>query len=100
MSLMSLIVFRPPPKREIKRSEFIWLTTCNNANQLCAVHYFRESAKYTILYSHANGEDIGMISNWLKFLSKRLNVNIFVYDYSGYGYSEGEIHLLLFKYCF
>ena len=87
---MSLLLFRPPPKRKIERKEFIWLTTANNANQICAVHYCRVNTKYTLLYSHANGEDIGMISNWLKSLSRSLNVNIFVYDYSGYGYSEGD----------
>lgn len=39
----------------------------------------------TILYSHANAEDLGNIYPWCKFLSKMLGVNIFAYDYTGYG---------------
>lgn len=45
----------------------------------------------TILYSHANAEDLGSIYPWCKFLSKMLRVNLFAYDYSGYGmaYEDG-----------
>ena len=39
----------------------------------------------TLLYSHANAEDLGSIYPWCKFLSKMLQVNLFAYDYSGYG---------------
>ena len=51
----------------------------------------------TILYSHANAEDLGNIYPWCKFLSKMLGVNIFAYDYTGYGLAtdQGE-SLLLF----
>ncbi len=50
----------------------------------------------TILYSHANAEDLGNIYPWCKFLSKMLGVNIFAYDYTGYGLAtdQGE-----FCYC-
>ena len=44
----------------------------------------------TILYSHANAEDLGNIYPWCKFLSKMLGVNIFAYDYTGYGLATGE----------
>lgn len=39
----------------------------------------------TLLYSHANAEDLGSIYPWCKFLSKMLRVNLFAYDYTGYG---------------
>ena len=50
----------------------------------------------TILYSHANAEDLGNIYPWCKFLSKMLGVNIFAYDYTGYGLAtdQGEMRLL------
>ena len=50
----------------------------------------------TILYSHANAEDLGNIYPWCKFLSKMLGVNIFAYDYTGYGLAtdQGESSLL------
>lgn len=42
-------------------------------------------AAVTILYSHANAEDLGNIYPWCKFLSKSLGVNVLAYDYTGYG---------------
>lgn len=39
----------------------------------------------TLLYSHANAEDLGNIYPWCKFLSKSLGVNVLAYDYTGYG---------------
>ena len=47
-------------------------------------------AGITILYSHANAEDLGSIYPWCKFLSKMLQVNLFAYDYSGYGMALGD----------
>lgn len=44
----------------------------------------------TILYSHANAEDLGNIYPWCKFLSKMLGVNIFAYDYTGYGLASDQ----------
>lgn len=46
----------------------------------------------TLLYSHANAEDLGNIYPWCKFLSKSLGVNVLAYDYTGYGLAteQGE----------
>ena len=44
----------------------------------------------TILYSHANAEDLGNIYPWCKFLSKMLGVNVFAYDYTGYGLATDQ----------
>ena len=51
----------------------------------------------TLLYSHANAEDLGNIYPWCKFLSKSLGVNVLAYDYTGYGLAtdQGE-----FLFCF
>ena len=42
----------------------------------------------TILFSHGNAEDLGMIYDWFVQLSMELNVNVFSYDYAGYGQSS------------
>lgn len=47
------------------------------------------NSKYTILFSHGNAVDIGNSCGYLLELAMRLQVNIFCYDYSGYGVSEG-----------
>jgi pimeloyl-ACP methyl ester carboxylesterase len=47
-------------------------------------------SQITLLYSHANAEDLGIMFGWLKCLARRLNVNVLAYDYTGYGESDGE----------
>ena len=47
-------------------------------------------AKFTLLFSHANAEDLGLIFEHLKILSQVLQVNVMGYDYTGYGHSSGR----------
>jgi abhydrolase domain-containing protein 17 len=53
------------------------------------VHYPQPQAKYTILYSHGNGEALGDIYPYLQRL-KNLGFNVVAYDYRGYGASLGQ----------
>lgn len=46
-------------------------------------------SRYTILFSHGNAVDMGQMSSFYIGLGTRLKCNIFSYDYSGYGVSEG-----------
>ena len=46
--------------------------------------------RYTLLFSHGNAVDLGQMSSFYVGLSARLGVNIFSYDYSGYGASGGK----------
>jgi hypothetical protein len=41
----------------------------------------------TILFSHGNAEDLGMIFEWFVLVSAELSVNILAYEYDGYGKS-------------
>ena len=50
----------------------------------------RRDAKITILYSHGNAEDLGMMHERIKNMSRELNVNIMCYEYSGYSYATGS----------
>ena len=47
-------------------------------------------SKYTLLYSHGNAVDLGLMSTFFVWLSHRLQIDIFSYDYSGYGSSGGQ----------
>jgi len=49
-----------------------------------------ERAKYTIFYSHGNASDLGQGAASLIQLGIFLSCNIFTYDYSGYGESNGR----------
>lgn len=86
---ISTLVFQPPPPNRLRESKLIWLNT-SRGNRIPATYICTPGAKLTILYSHANAEDLGNIYPWCKFLSKALGANLLAYDYSGYGLSTGE----------
>lgn len=102
---VSSLLFQPPTASKLKEHKIVWLTT-SRGTQIPGfyISYRRqggiESCRslsadeikdscpqdgITILYSHANAEDLGSIYPWCKFLSKMLQVNLFAYDYTGYG---------------
>lgn len=102
---VSTLLFQPPPPSKLKKHKIVWLNT-RRGNSIPGfyISYRRQggvescrslsadeikdsnpSHGLTILYSHANAEDLGSIYPWCKFISKMLQVNLFAYDYSGYG---------------
>jgi fermentation-respiration switch protein FrsA (DUF1100 family) len=50
----------------------------------------RPNAKRAILYCHGNGEDVSMNAYVVAQLSESLDATVFVFDYRGYGHSEGS----------
>jgi len=48
------------------------------------------SSIVTLLFSHGNAEDLGMIVSSLMGIATLLDVNVFAYEYTGYGQSSGE----------
>lgn len=46
-------------------------------------------SKYTILFSHGNAEDLGMIIQYFTEAASILQVNFFAYEYPGYGPTAG-----------
>lgn len=113
---VSTLLFQPPPPTKLKENKIIWLKTSQGKKiPGFYIHYSNvngeESSRsltvkelqsadtedgITILYSHANAEDLGSIYPWCKFLSKMLRVNLFAYDYTGYGmaFDEGTLDWL------
>lgn len=109
---VSTLLFQPPPPTKLKENKVVWMTTSkgkkipgfyirysnedgeDSAQSLTVkeLQSTRVDHGVTILYSHANAEDLGSIYPWCKFLCKMLKVNLFAYDYTGYGmaYNEGE----------
>lgn len=81
-------MFLPPPASYQDKPPFIKLKTPNQ-QEITAVYLPNPQAKYTILYSHGNAEDLGDILPRLYQL-RDLGVNIFAYDYQGYGTSQGS----------
>ncbi|KAL9189784.1 hypothetical protein ACHAXT_009459 [Thalassiosira profunda] len=53
----------------------------------------RRNATQTLLFSHGNAEDLGMMYGRMKDLAMILGVNVMAYDYTGYGLSiPGPAH--------
>lgn len=86
---MSSLLFQPPPPSRLRESKLVFLQT-SQGERIPAFHIQTPGAEYTILYSHANAEDLGNVYPWCKFLAKMLKVNLFAYDYTGYGLSKGS----------
>jgi|EP00979_Chaetoceros_neogracilis_P004318 fermentation-respiration switch protein FrsA (DUF1100 family) len=94
-NLVDSILFQPPPASRLKENKLIWLRT-SRGHRIPAFHIeYTSNSKsstppITLLYSHANAEDLGCIYPWCKYLSRQLKVNIFAYDYTGYGLATEE----------
>uniref|UniRef100_A0A7N0TJZ8 Serine aminopeptidase S33 domain-containing protein n=1 Tax=Kalanchoe fedtschenkoi TaxID=63787 RepID=A0A7N0TJZ8_KALFE len=62
----------------------------SRGNEIVAVYVRYPMATTTLLYSHGNAADIGQMYELFVELSIHLKINIFGYDYSGYGQSTGK----------
>jgi len=81
-------IFLPRPSSYKDTPDFLKLTT-EDGNKITALYLPNRSAKFTLLISHGNSEDLGDDRDWLEDLQKA-GFNIFAYDYEGYGTSEGR----------
>lgn len=82
------LVFQPPMPTYTKDPNLLWLDT-DLGEVIPAFYINRESAKYTLLFSHGNAEDLGLIIRYFREVSHILTVNVFSYEYTGYGMSTG-----------
>ncbi len=87
-SQVEKLIFLPPPSTYQDTEEIIKLTS-EDGTKLSAIHLLNPDAKYTILYSHGNASDLGMIKPKLEQL-KDIGFSVLSYDYRGYGTSEGK----------
>lgn len=82
------IIFLPQPSSYEDSNRILKLTTKDGA-KISAVYLPNPQAKFTILYSHGNAEDLGDIQFVLEEL-RNLGFAVFSYDYRGYGTSQGK----------
>lgn len=81
-------IFRPQSSSYKDTADVIKLKT-RDGEQISAKYYENQHASYTILFSHGNAEDIGMIEPFAWRL-RDLDLNVLTYDYQGYGTSSGS----------
>eukprot|EP00697_Spironema_sp_BW2_P000744 gnl/Spiro4/1100_TR577_c0_g1_i1.p1 gnl/Spiro4/1100_TR577_c0_g1~~gnl/Spiro4/1100_TR577_c0_g1_i1.p1 ORF type:complete len:258 (-),score=25.26 gnl/Spiro4/1100_TR577_c0_g1_i1:50-793(-) len=86
-SVVNRYVFQPPP-RSYPHSDL--LIMLEKPKGTVPAYYLRcPGAYFTILYCHGNAEDIGMCQPLLVRMRDLLQVNVFAFEYTGYGLSTG-----------
>ena len=86
--LSDRIIFQPRPSSYRDGPEFLKLTA-EDGNTITALYLQNRSAKFTLLLSHGNAEDLGNDRDWHEEL-RTAGFSVFAYDYEGYGTSEGK----------
>ena len=86
--LSDSMIFLPHPSSYKDSAEILKITTASG-KKISAVYLPNPDAKYTLLVSHGNAEDLGDDKYWLDSL-RHAGFNVFAYDYEGYGTSEGK----------
>jgi len=88
-SAISGLLFQPPKTTPLMgRESFFWIDTAHGTK--IPAFFVDRQAPLTILFSHSNAEDLGMIYGWFVDFAKQLNVNVMAYDYTGYGKSREQ----------
>ncbi|MCK4870988.1 MAG: alpha/beta hydrolase [Gammaproteobacteria bacterium] len=82
------MIFLPPHPGYQDSNQIIKLHTKDGAT-ISAIYLPNKKAKYTLLVSHGNAEDIGYMLPFLQQLHQH-NFAVFAYDYEGYGTSTGK----------
>ena len=80
-------IFRPQTPSYDRLSNEVRILS-GNGEKISAVYLKNTKARYTILFSHGNAEDLGKV---VPFMSQfhLLGYSVLMYDYRGYGTSEG-----------
>ncbi len=86
--LANFLIFPVFPSTYTAAQYPLTLQTENGLN-IPAYHQEKPGNRFTVLYSHGNGEDLGDIRYTLNKFSAR-GYNLFAYEYPGYGLSDGK----------
>ncbi|MEH2332741.1 alpha/beta hydrolase [Nostoc sp.] len=82
------MIFLSQPSSYQDDPKILKLRSGENTN-ISATYLLNNQAKYTILYSHGNSEDLGDIQQILEKLHA-WGFSVFAFDYRGYGTSQGK----------
>lgn len=78
-----------PPKSGYKSTQGLIKLLTSDGNIIYAYYLPNKNAKYTLLVSHGNAEDIGYMLPLLQFMQTQ-GFSVLAYDYHGYGLSSGK----------
>ncbi|MCQ2818411.1 MAG: alpha/beta hydrolase [archaeon] len=84
-SLINKILFMPPSRPHVESDSDIYVKTAHG-NDILIKKIIKEPSYMYLLISHGNAEDVDAVYNWAEdSLSRYVNVNIIMYEYTGYG---------------
>jgi fermentation-respiration switch protein FrsA (DUF1100 family) len=69
--------------------EDVWFQSAD-ATKLHGWFVVHPNPRRAILYCHGNGEDVSTVGELAAMLSESLQASVFIFDYRGYGHSEGR----------
>lgn len=75
----------PPPL--VGCSFLIFLHTSQD-EKLPALHRKFPNSRFTLLFSHGNGEDLGLLTDYVDDLAKACRCDVLAYEYPGYSFSR------------
>ena len=81
-------IFLPHPSSYRDSPAILKLAT-RGGQSISALYLPNPQARYTLLVSHGNAEDLGDDRYWLEDL-RRAGFGVFAFDYEGYGTSQGR----------
>ena len=95
-SVLNRLVFEPPEAEYTPKllTHGIWVRSKKGGYDIPVLRFQRPNSKFILIYSHGNAEDLGSICDWCEYLSKQLGVDVYSYDYCGYGCHKPEDHTL------
>jgi fermentation-respiration switch protein FrsA (DUF1100 family) len=88
-ALVSNSLIFQPQRSSYSDNPGIIKITSSNGKKISAVYLPNPDARFTLLVSHGNAEDLGDIREWLEDM-RQVGFSVFSYDYQGYGTSEGK----------
>jgi len=88
------LIFLPRAPSYNLSQQYITVNSVNasdktSTNKIVVKHIENPTSKYTILYSHGNAVDLGGLQHLQNNFYKH-GYSIAIYDYSGYGHSDGK----------
>ena len=110
-NLYSRYVFQPPPEPTYedrggrivflardhqKRNKYnlheepIRYLTTSHGSSIPYVYIEKPNSQFTLIYAHGNADDLGLAAGQAYEISQALQVNIFAFEYTGYGRSSGK----------
>lgn len=91
------LVYHPPtplPDYQLAKDlggEEVWFQA-EDGNKLHGWYFPHDDARFAVLYAHGNGEDAERNSQLMAHLRDALRASVLIFDYRGYGLSEGTPH--------